>query len=138
MIIKDIMTPDPEQIQASASLAQAAEKLFENDIRHLPVMREGRAIGMLSDKDLRGFVWSFSSDAEDPDQLETFSAKAVSELMSGNLLSVGPEDQIQEAIDIMLDHKVGAVAVIDPHTEKLVGIVSYVDILRVTRELLAP
>ena len=136
MNVRDIMTPAPETIQATATIEEAAQKMFERDIRHLPVLQGREVIGMMSDRDLHGFHWSFRNEIEDPAKLETFPQRKVSEVMTGDVISVSPEDTVQTAIDLMLENKVGAVMVIESDTEKLAGILSYVDILQAARETL--
>lgn len=46
-------------------------------------------------------------------------------------------DDVVEAIDLMIEHRIGAVPVVEPGTGELLGIVSYVDALRAARDLLA-
>jgi CBS domain-containing protein len=79
---------------------------------------------MLSDRDLR------SARASDLDAL-------VTELMSADVVSVGPESDALEVIDLMIDTKVGAVPVVDDEDGSLLGIISYVDVLRKLRAKLA-
>jgi CBS domain-containing protein len=50
---------------------------------------------------------------------------------------VNPGDDLVEAIDLMIEHQIGAVPVVESGSTELVGIVSYVDALRAARELLA-
>jgi acetoin utilization protein AcuB len=49
---------------------------------------------------------------------------------------VDPETEVSEAIDLMIEHRIGALPVVEPDSTKLVGIVSYVDVLRAARDLL--
>ena len=128
MQVHEIMTHNPISVDVSATVRQAAERLFDLDVRHLPVLENNELIGMLSDRDLKGYRWSYAqllddatNDAELPDTL-------VAELMTGSVLSVSPDSDIKEVIDLIKDHKVGAVAVVGPENN-LVGIVSYVDVL---------
>ena len=51
-------------------------------------------------------------------------------------ISVGPESDLPELINIMLEQKIGAVPVVDELSDKLVGIVSYVDVLMAARDSL--
>jgi acetoin utilization protein AcuB len=56
--------------------------------------------------------------------------------MSTDVLSVDPETDVGEVVDLMIEHRVGAVPVVDADSEELVGIVSYMDVLRASRDLL--
>lgn len=117
MAAADLMTRRVVTIRASATVAQATQVLQEMDVRHLPVVDADRClVGMLSDRDLRG---------QGGDQ-------KVTTVMSSDVVTVGTTTELGELIDLMLDLKVGALPVVDPHDE-LVGIVSYMDVLRAVR-----
>jgi acetoin utilization protein AcuB len=126
----ELMTENPTTIQPTASLAQAMTILHEMDIRHLPVVDgEGQLVGMLSDRDLRGLEVPALVDPDEPDRLKAALAQAVSSVMNSDVLSVDSDADLAEVIDLMLDHKVGAVPVVD-RERGLIGIVSYIDVLR--------
>ena len=117
-VARDIMTEDPMVIDVSASIADAVEVLATLEIRHLPVMR-GRALaGMLSDRDVKN---------GDPGQHDE---RRVATVMNTNVISVDPDASLAEIAETLVDNRIGAVAVVDPHEDELVGIVSYVDVLR--------
>lgn len=126
----ELMTQNPTTIPPTASLAQAMSLLHAMDIRHLPVVDgEGQLVGMLSDRDLRGLEMPALVDPEEPDRVKAALASSVSSVMNSDVLSVEAEADLAEVIDLMLDHKVGAVPVVDAD-RGLVGIVSYIDVLR--------
>jgi acetoin utilization protein AcuB len=56
--------------------------------------------------------------------------------MTSDVITVHPESDASEAIDLMIEHRVGALPVVEPDSTKLVGIVSYVDALRAARDLI--
>ena len=117
-------------------MGAALEVMEEQGIRHLPVVRGREVIGMLSDRDVRGVGVSLVHDLESLDQLQAKLRQKVTEVMSGNVLSVGPQSDVGEVVDLILDEKVSAVPVVDEETSDLVGIVSYVDVLRAVRNSL--
>ena len=55
-------------------------------------------------------------------------------VMQGAVIAVDDSESVKTAIDLMLEYGIGAVPVIDRHSEELIGIVSYVDILRALRD----
>jgi acetoin utilization protein AcuB len=126
---RDLMTKAPASVGPLATVRDAVDILQTLDIRHLPVVNEdNELIGMLSDRDLRALsIPTFIGD-ELVGNMRTALNARVSALMSSDVLSVDPEADAAEVIDLMLDNKVGAI----PVTENglLVGIVSYVNILR--------
>lgn len=117
------MTRNPYAIEADQPVRDAMQRLLSEDIRHLPVLDNGTLVGMLSDRDIRGIA-SATLTGEVGDQLSA----PVSDLMTGDPISVGPEADIGEVIDLMIENKVGALPVMAE--DKLIGIVSYVDVLR--------
>jgi acetoin utilization protein AcuB len=84
---------------------------------------------MLSDRDVGGLAFPELLGSAYAGRVQTALDAPVSTLMSSNVLSVGLEADLAEIIDLMLDQRVGAVPVVDADGT-LVGIVSYVDILR--------
>lgn len=136
MEVSDVMTPNPERAEVTETVREALLKLTEMDIRHLPIVEEGQLVGMISDRDLREVVVPMVSDLElAAATVDSRFERPVSELMTGDVISVHPETDISEVIEIMIDHRVGAMPVVEPSTLALVGIISYIDILREAEEL---
>ena len=133
MDVESIMTRDVVTAAPNDTIRSALRLLEDQEIRHLPVVDEGRLVGMLSDRDLREHRLPLMEELEDPDYADSLMQGSVSAVMKGGVLSVSTSDGVAEAIDIMVEYKVGAVPVVDGHTDELVGIVSYVDVLRALR-----
>lgn len=115
---RELMTESPTAIDATATLRTAIDRMATLDIRHLPVVdTNGALIGMLSDRDLRG---------------QTQLDDAVASIMSAPPICVQADADSSCAIDAMLYYKIGAVPVVDGE-KTLLGIVSYVDVLRMMR-----
>lgn len=126
MLARDIMTSAPVCVAARTRLGEAIQVMYENDVRHLPVLEGQRLIGILSDRDLRA-LWDPALDVQIRDG--RVYDRRVSEFMSGEPLTVQEEDPIDGVIDVLVDHRIGAVPVVDADG-MLVGIVSYIDILK--------
>jgi CBS domain-containing protein len=126
----DVMTPDPETVTPEATISEAWELMRERNIRHVPVIKDGALVGMLSDRDL------LFAEAEDrTERGRSTLAGAVVAAMTSDVLSVEPDTDLSEVISIMLEARVGAVPVVRAGTRELVGIVSYVDVLRAAQDL---
>jgi CBS domain-containing protein len=135
MVVAEIMTEDPISVEDTTPIRQVIATLFEQDIRHLPVLEGAELIGIVSDRDLRGFLAPAMLELEKPEEVQRRLAGPISAVMNSDVVSVTPETDIQELIGVMLDQKVGAVPVVRPGTQQLVGIVSYVDVLRAAESL---
>ena len=126
----DIMTEDPMTAGEDMTVGQALEILQTLEVRHLPVVSDsGELEGRVSDRDIRNSLTPFTL-APDPGR----PTARITELMSTNLVTIGPETELSEIIDLMLENKVGALPVVDPTSGELLGIVSYVDVLRELRK----
>jgi len=127
-----MMTRDVISIELTSRLGAALELLREHDIRHLPVVTGGELRGILSDRDIRTF--------RPPEVLIEDNVTASIELLDTPLwrviteevLTVSPGESIERALDLFVDRRVGALCVVEDGL--LVGIVSYVDALRVLRD----
>lgn len=130
MVVDEIMSPKPVSVEADQTVREALRRLITEDIRHLPVVDQGALVGMVSDRDVRGLASEVLSGNELSEQL----SRPVSEVMSSDVVSVDPETEIGEAIDLMIEHRIGALPVVAD--TQLVGILSYVDVLRAARPAL--
>ena len=136
MLVRDAMTPHPRSANAETSVREVVRILAESDIRHLPIIRGSALVGIVSTRDLRAVVPSGVAYFGDPHEIQQILDQPVGELMNNTPISVNPGSELREAVDLMLGHKIGAVTVIEPGSQELVGIVTYVDALRVARPFL--
>jgi acetoin utilization protein AcuB len=132
----ELMTKDPTSVTELTTVNEALDLLYERDIRHLPVVRGGELVGILSDRDLRRFRGPSSDDELAESLDEPPENPTVSTLMNTNPAQVDPETEAGEIVELMLLHRVGALPVVDSETNELVGIVSYVDLLRLLEDML--
>ena len=135
MLARDIMTENPVTATELMSVAEALGLLYELDVRHLPVVRGSELVGIVSDRDLRGFTAPDEDDAMSA--MESARSANVGGFMNTNPIRVDTETNAREIIELMLVHRVGAIPVCDADTGDLLGIVSYVDLLRMLQESLA-
>lgn len=136
MIVREVMTEDPTFVNVTDTVEDALNVLYELDVRHVPVVENGTLVGLLSDRDLRTYSLPTRVEYNNPEKAAQRLQAPVSDLMQGDVVSVGPEDDVTEIVRLMIDHKFGAVPVVDAVEGRLVGIVSYLDVLRVVEDLL--
>lgn len=137
MIADDIMTRRPITVTERDSIGDALKLLVEEDVRHLPVVRGTDVVGMLSDRDFRGLGISLVQDLETYDKLRGRLGRPVSTLMSGGVVTVGRDADVTEIVELMLEEKLSAVAVVETGTTELAGVISYMDILEAALPMLA-
>jgi acetoin utilization protein AcuB len=134
VLVKDIMTENPATATELMSVAEALGLLYELDVRHLPVVRGRELVGIISDRDLR--VFSGVTEDEAMEAVEGARSSKVGDFMNTSTVKVDPETNLREVLELMLLHRVGAIPVADLDTGDLLGIVSYIDLLRVLQETL--
>lgn len=137
MKVEDIMTPDPIALRVDRTVRDAIEALEKHAIRHLPILDGDTLVGILSARSLAPWRQTLleAESWHDVDLEALLLETRLGEIIERHVVYVHPDTDLGEAIDQLLDFHIGAVPVIDKQTEKLVGIVSYVDLLRVMREM---
>ena len=128
MKVVDVMTKDPLTIAPSETVGEAEELMAENGIRQLPVVENRELVGIITDHDVRSFLAGGSSLLAANEREQSLGTK-VSDLMTTDPLTLEPDDELQNAVELLVEQKVGGVPVVDAK-EGLVGIVTYVDVLR--------
>ena len=124
MIARDLMTPNPMTVTPQASVAEVWDLMRELEIRHVPVVQDGALVGMLSDRDLARL------------DIAQMLPMPIIKVMSTDVIAVEPESELTEVVELLIEHKVGALPVIEPDSREVVGIVSYIDVLRAVEDRL--
>ena len=127
MKVVDVMTKNPLIVTPAETVGQADELMTENKIRQLPVVDGPALLGIVTDRDIRSFL--SGSLLSDPEAREKALNTPVREVMTLEPLTLSPDDELEEAVELLIDEKIGCIPVVD-EAEGLVGIVTYVDILQ--------
>lgn len=127
MKVLDVMTKDPITVSPSETVGRADELMYENRFRQLPVVKNGQLVGIISDRDIRSFLSESLLAA--PEVREVALNTKVTEVMTREPITLSPDDELEVAVELLITEKFGGVPVVTP-AEGLVGIVTYVDLLR--------
>jgi CBS domain-containing protein len=130
------MSSELRTLKRESSVRLAMKLLVLDDIRHLPVVEDGRLVGIVSERDLRPLLAGVLEKVERPDDVERRLSQPISKVMTTDVLAVHPEAKLVDAVELMVANRVGALPVVESDTGRLVGILSYVDVLKVVRTLL--
>ncbi|PZF55264.1 CBS domain-containing protein [Curtobacterium sp. MCSS17_008] len=115
---REIMTEGTQCIGENDTLVDAAKLMADLDVGALPICGEDdRLQGMLTDRDIVVKCLAYGADPRE---------KRAKYLGGGEVVTIGADDDIQEALQTMQQHKVRRLPVIDGHT--LVGMISQADI----------
>jgi len=127
MRVSDLMTTNPVSISPSETVAEADELMAEKRIRQLPVIEDSILVGIVTDRDLRSFLSDSLFSA--PEERERALATRIGDIMTTDPFTLSPDDQLQEAVELLLEQKIGGVPVTDA-SDGLAGIITYVDLLQ--------
>jgi acetoin utilization protein AcuB len=125
--VVDVMTREPLTVTATETIGEADDLMSQNKILQLPVVKGKELVGIITDRDIRSFL--SGSLLASPDQREMALKTRIREIMTSEPITVSPDDDLEEAVELLIEEKVGGIPVVD-EAEGLVGIVTYVDVLR--------
>jgi acetoin utilization protein AcuB len=131
MTVKDLMRKSVVTVAPDDTSDKVFSLLTLKNIRHLPVLENGKLVGIVSDRDLKRVMgarqgWRLALKAGQ--LVLTVSTRKVSTFMRRAPVTIAPEADATEAASIMVKKKIGALPVVKQ--DKLVGIVTETDLLR--------
>lgn len=130
MLVKNWMSKDPITVDVNDSMQTAAKLLKENNIRGLPVMKNGKLIGIVTDRDLKRASASDANTLDIHELLFLIEKIKIKEVMTNNPITIPVDSTIEEAAEVLLDNKFSRLPAVD-NDGNLVGIITQTDIFRV-------
>jgi acetoin utilization protein AcuB len=123
LLVKDSMTREVVVLSPQTTAAEALGLCRERRIRHLPVLEEGRLVGIISDRDLR----SAAPALGDPERASALEKMRVSDVMTRDVVTASPGDPIEEAANRMRERRIGCLPVVEDGG--VVGIITSSDVM---------
>ncbi|MDH4286432.1 MAG: CBS domain-containing protein [Gallionella sp.] len=136
MRVEELMTSKVFTVEQDDLIDRVFFLIHYERVRHLPVVEKGKVVGIVSDRDLYKALGPKSNSSAIESAAGTNTAelhvvpKKVRHIMRRGVITVKPDTAAADAATIMADSRIGALPVVDK-TNKLVGILSSTDILRV-------
>lgn len=127
-VVRDWMTASPVTITPKTSLSEAHRLMKQNKVRRLPVVENGRLIGIVAMSDVLEAEPSGATTLSIYELNYLLAELKVDKIMKHNVITVLPTATIRDAASIMLEHKIGGLPVVEDG--KLVGIITESDIFR--------
>lgn len=124
--IRGWMTPSPTSVGRDQPIAAALRLMRLHEIRHLPVLEEGKLVGIVSERDMY-FIQSIAG--------VDITRTTVDAAMTQNVYCVAPETPLREVVAEMASHRYGCAVVIEG--KKAIGIFTVVDALDLLAETLS-
>jgi CBS domain-containing protein len=123
--IQEAMTPNPTTIEATTTAQEAARIMKSEDVGSLPIVDRDKLIGVVTDRDLAIRIVAEGRGAD----------KTVGEIASKDVVTVDPEQSIDEAARLMAEHQVRRLPVVE-EDGRLVGILAQADIAQAGHDAL--
>ena len=122
-------------VRPSDSVRTALKLLGEQKIRHLPVVEDGKLVGIVTDRDIRlVFPSAVTADNKEQDPFDALEKISVGQIMTKRVLTVTPETSIADAARLLLERRIGGLPVVQG--DLLVGIITKTDILAAFVEIM--
>jgi CBS domain-containing protein len=118
--IREVMTPEPCTIDADKSVAYAAKMMRDEDVGLAPIVEGDRLVGTVTDRDI---VTRVVAEGKDPE------STAVREIASTQLVTIDPDQDLDEALRLMAKHQVRRLPVVE-EDGRVVGVVAQADVAR--------
>ena len=121
--VREAMTENPRSIGPSTSVVEAAQLMRDEHIGSLPITDGDTLVGMITDRDITTRVVAEGAG---------LATTSVGDVYSQDLISVGPDKELEEALRLMARHQVRRLPVVE--NGRLVGIVAQADIALTLKE----
>jgi CBS domain-containing protein len=118
--IREIMTSNPSTVQADATVVDAARVMRDDDTGIVPVVENERIVATITDRDIAVRLVAEGRDADSVN---------VREIASTDLVTVDPQQELDEALRLMAQHQVRRLPVVE-EDGRLVGIIAQADVAR--------
>src|SRR4030042_667637 len=135
MLVSDRMKQPVLSIKSDMPIHEALSIMKLEHIRHIPVLQDGKVVGLVTNEDLFYSSPSPATSLSIWDMNYLISKVTVKEVMTENVITVTEDTPIEEAALIMAEHKIGCVPVM--RNDELVGIITETDLFKIFPELFA-
>jgi CBS domain-containing protein len=127
-LVREIMMALPVTLKPDDTLDLANDVISLGRIRHIPVVDDGRLVGLLSERDLIGAAATHIFGLKQKSKSALLKSVLIRDVMKKRVVTVEPETPIKEAAHLLAEKKIGCVPVV--RDGELVGLVTTTDVLR--------
>jgi CBS domain-containing protein len=131
--VREIMMGSPVTLGPEDTLDLVSDVISLGRIRHIPVLEDGRLVGLISERDLMGRAVPAIFGLKQKSKSALLKSYRVKDFMKKKVITVSPETAIKDAARLMAEKKIGCVPVVSEGS--LVGLVTTTDILRYVERL---
>ena len=130
MLVKNWMSKNVITVDENDSMQDAMKHLKEHDIRMLPVMKKGKLVGIVTDRDLKRASASDATTLEVHELLYLLSKIKVKDIMTRDVITVPPDFTVEETAQVLQKNRISGAPVVDANAQ-LVGTITQTDLFGV-------
>jgi acetoin utilization protein AcuB len=138
MLVKEYMTTKLVTVEMDDSLATVREIFQNTGFHHLLVVERGELVGLLSDRDLLRHLSPYVGTNAETQRDSATLHKHVHQIMTRKPITLSPESELAEVLEKFRQKDVTCLPVIDVRSNKVVGIVTWRDMLKLMGAVLLP
>ncbi len=126
--VRDVMSEKIVQISAGDTLSTVEDIMTLGGVRHMPVVRAGKLVGVVSERDLLRASLSNLTEFGTEQRRAFLHVVEIERVMSSPPVVIGPDASVEDAALLMAERRIGCLPVVDG--ERLLGMITETDILR--------
>ena len=130
MLVKEWMATKPIVVDENTSIMKATQIMKENNIRRIPVVRDGQLIGIISDRDIKEAAPSKATSLDVHELYYLLSEIKIKDIMTPDPITLKEDDSVEKAAVIMLENRISGMPVVDSE-HHVVGIITETDVFKV-------
>ncbi len=129
MLVKDWMSEEVIVLDENASIMKASQIMKEHNIRRIPVVKNGRLVGIISDRDIKEATPSKATSLDVHELYYLLAEVRVKDIMTPDPIYVKPTDTVEFAAVLMLENRISGLPVVDEE-QRVIGIITQTDIFK--------
>ncbi|NPA95707.1 MAG: CBS domain-containing protein [Thermodesulfobacteria bacterium] len=130
MLVKEWMAKDPIVIDENTSIMKATQMMKEHRIRRIPVVRDGKLIGIISDRDIKEAAPSKATSLDVHELYYLLSEIKVKDIMTPDPITLKENDSVEKAAVIMLENRISGIPIVDDNNH-VIGVITQTDVFKV-------
>jgi acetoin utilization protein AcuB len=134
MVIREIMSTEVTTVQETEMMLDAAMIFARSSLRHLPVMRGTKLVGVLTERDVKRFTPGLLSGVSSEQYNHLLETTPLTKVMTRDPVTLKPDQHVADAAEIFSTKRFGCLPVVEDG--KLVGIVTTSDMLKLLAKMM--
>lgn len=129
MFVEQRMTSKPITITSTSTIADASELMRSNNFRRLPVVDNGKLVGLVTDRDLRAVSPSPATTLSIFELNYLLAKMQIKDIMQKKVITIQADATVEEAAILLYNHRIGGLVVVDPQGT-VTGVITETDIFK--------